>query len=229
MFEEQTDDTITLKRSHLYLVLFPLAFFVGLVVGYLAWGRGDAAAPEESDEQSIIRYQIPIEANDPQFGPEDAPITIIEYSDFECPYCRQYSEEVYPSLLEGYDGQIHYVFKNFPLTSIHDNALSAAEAAMCAQEQGAFWQMHDLLFAGELGQEFYEQYAAELDLDLEAFTACLDEHQTLELIQADYGYAIQLGVRSTPTFFINGIPLEGVRSYALFVQIIEGDLAGEFD
>ncbi len=100
---------------------------------------------------NIDRYEIDIAAHDPVFGPENAPVTIIEFSDFECPFCLRHFQETYPRLLENYEGQIRYIFKDLPLTSIHPNAFPAAIAAQCAFEQDAFWPYHDLLFAGSLG------------------------------------------------------------------------------
>ena len=254
---EENKDQVTFQRSHLYALLLPLAFVLGLSVGYLFWGRSpgtstttagttsgavsgneqgdsaDAASQAQSQTtgdsyQDIVRYEVPVD-DDPIIGPEDAPITIIEFSDFECPYCRQWFAQVYIRLRETYPDQIRFVYRDFPLTSIHPNAFSAAEAANCAGDQGAYWDYHDQLFnqALGLGKNAYQQYAEQLDLDLETFTACLDTRKYEEEIQADFDFAAQLGVRSTPTFFINGIALVGAQPFETFQQVIEKELAGE--
>jgi protein-disulfide isomerase len=254
-------DFITFRRSHLYALLLPLAFIVGLSVGYLFWGRsiagtstaalpdttsGAATVPETSSEQAetssgqatsqpqtqdtqeIVRYDVPVD-DDPFYGPEDAAITLIEFSDFECPFCRKWHAEVFQRLLETYPGQIRFVYRDFPLTSIHPNSFSAAEAANCAGDQGVYWPYHEQLFSMQLGlgKDAYQQYAEQLGIDMNTFNACIEDGKYKEEIQADFEYAAQLGVRSTPTFFINGIALVGAQSFEVFQQVIEKELAGE--
>lgn len=227
-------NTVTFKRSHLYALLLPLAFVVGLAAGYLFWGRDVAPAPAPSEAaaaaqpQDVQRYDIP-ENDDPVWGPEDAEITIVEFSDYECPYCRRWHVEVWPQIQEEYQGQVRLVYRDFPLTSIHANATPAAAAANCAGEQGFYWEFSERLFSMELGlsESAYEQYASELDLDMGAFTACLESGDQNEEIQADFEFAANLGVRSTPTFFVNGIPLVGAQPFDVFQNVIEQELAGE--
>jgi len=236
-----SDDRLVFKRSHLYSVLLPLAFVLGLSVGYLFWGRNpgpaqpvsQAAAPQQAQAQTqatqaVKRYDVPVD-DDPAIGPEDAPITLIEFSDFECPYCRRWHEEVYTRLRQEYPDQVRIVFRDFPLSSIHPNAVPAAEAANCANEQGAFWDFQDKLFSGEyeLGTEAYMQYAEDLGLDTQSFQECVDTGRYYDEVMADFEYASNLGVRSTPTFFLNGIPLVGAQPYEMFKQVIEQELAGE--
>lgn len=213
-----------LGTTRLLLLLLPVMFFLGLGAGYAVWGKaGSTPAPQ----QQVRRYSVPVD-DDPAIGPKDAPITLIEFSDYECPYCRRWHNEVYLRLMQEYGDKIRFVYRDFPLTSIHPNALPAAIAANCAYEQGAFWQFHDLLFTGGgLGESYYLQYANELGLDLEAFQACLDAEQSLQEVQADFNYAAALGVRSTPTFFLNGLPIVGAQPYEVFKQVIDKELAGE--
>ncbi len=212
------------KTTHVLLGLMPVMFALGLGMGYVLWGReGTTSAPQ----QQVRRYNVPVD-DDPAIGPTDAPITLIEFSDYECPYCRRWHNEVYVRLAKEYGDKIRFVYRDFPLTSIHPNALPAAVAANCAYEQGMFWEFHDLLFSGTgLGNAYYLQYANELGLDLEAFQACLDAERFQQEVQADFSYAAALGVRSTPTFFLNGIPIVGAQPYEVFKQIIEKELAGE--
>jgi protein-disulfide isomerase len=166
--------------------------------------------------------------DDPAIGPPDAPITIIEFSDFQCPYCKRWHNEVYGRLMQEYQGKVRVVFRDFPLSSIHPDAESAAEAADCANEQGAFWEYHDKLFNGDqLGQTVYLQYAQELGLDMDKFKTCVDTGRYKSEVAADYDYASNLGVRSTPTFFLNGLPIVGAQPYDVFKQVIEQELAGE--
>jgi protein-disulfide isomerase len=227
-------NTLVFKRSHLYAVLLPLTFIVGLSVGYLFWGRRPAVAQpqaaaqaQQQDQQNVQRYDVPVD-DDPALGPANAPITIIEFSDYECPYCRRWHTEVFNQLRQEYGDKIRFVYRDFPLSSIHPDAEPAAEAANCANEQGAFWQYHDLLFSGAgLSKEIYMQYAVQLGLDVQSFQTCIDSGRYSQEVQADYQYASQLGVRSTPTFFINGLPVVGAQPYDVFKQVIDQELAGE--
>jgi protein-disulfide isomerase len=185
-----------------------------------------AQAPAE-DEPQFIRYDVPSDGF-PSIGPADAPITIVEFSDYQCPYCRRWHEQVYEPLLAAYPGQIRLVYRHLPLTSIHPDAFSAAEAAMCAGEQNAYWQYHEKLFSSDsLGASVYIQYAQELSLDMTAFETCLSERRYQEAIQRDLDFAVNLGVRSTPTFFINGLAIVGAQPLSVFKQVIDQELAGE--
>lgn len=235
-------------RFNIYILLVPLAFIVGLLVGYGIWGRNvpgkttAAAQPQSAQPQAvgqsqptvqateqIKRYPVPVD-DDPSFGPADAPITIIEFSDYQCPFCRKWFDEVYARLKETYPDKVRFVYRDFPLTNIHPEAQPAAEAADCANEQGVFWEYHDKLFGGtlELGQEAYIQYASELGLDLTKFKQCLEERRYQKEVEADLEYAANLGVNSTPTFFINGIPIIGAQPFEVFKYVIDKELAGEF-
>ncbi len=256
MSENNDDSiTFRFKRTHFYAATVPLAFFAGLAVGFLQWGSqtpevattsntspqtqlaagADASTQEQviEEEQSIAeqinsieRYDIETNELDPSFGPEDALVTIIEFSDFECPFCKSYFEQTHPQLIANYEGQIRFVYKDLPLTSIHPNAAPASNAAMCAFEQEAFWPFHDLLFGGdlELGRASYEEYASHLGLDMQEFVLCLDEERYADVVQADMEYALEIGARSTPTFFINGIGLVGAQPFEVFAQIIDHEL-----
>ncbi len=232
------EDTITFRRSHLYMLLVPLAFVLGLGSGYLYWGRGGSAAnPAQAagaqssnaaaDSGEIPRYDVPVD-DDPSLGPADAPITIIEFSDYQCPFCEKFHNETFQRLLDAYPDQIRFVYRDFPLTSIHPNAVSAAEAANCAFEQGVFWEYHDLLFSMRRGlsQQAYSGYAEELGLDAADFQACLESGRFREEVQSDFEFAARLGVRSTPTFFVNGLAVVGAQPFEVFQQVIDQELAG---
>jgi protein-disulfide isomerase len=176
----------------------------------------------------VIRYDIPVD-DDPTHGPDDAPITLIEFSDYECPFCKKWNVEVYPRLTEKYGDQIRFVFRDFPLYSIHPNAIPAAEAAQCANEYGKYWEFHDLLFLSgkTLSRESYLAHAKQLDIDPAAFQTCVDERRYQQEVEADYKFASELGIQSTPTFFINGLAIVGAQPFEVFERIIDMELAGE--
>jgi protein-disulfide isomerase len=235
------EDTVTFKRSHFYAVLTVLAFAAGILLGYVAWGMEPAgetaqvvnqssppvAEAPATQEPQYRRYDIPIEAAY-ALGPADAPITLVEFSDYQCPFCRRWHDEVYEALLAAYPGRIRFVYRHLPLTSIHPDAFSAAEAAMCAGEQDAYWQFHEKLFSNEtLGNSVYVQYAQDLGLDMKTFESCISDRKYQEAIQADADFAIDLGIRSTPTFFINGLAIVGAQPLDVFKQVIDKELAGE--
>lgn len=184
-------------------------------------------AGQDAPTEEPVRYEIEILDTDPAYGPEDALITIIEYSDFECAFCQRHFQETYDQINDAYEGQFRYIFKHFPLTSIHPNALPAAVASLCADEQEAFWPFHDYLFSNELGlnKEAYLEYAERLSLDMDEFTTCVEENRYEAQILADMQTAVDLGVRSTPTFFINGFAVEGAYPFDVFAEIIDDELA----
>jgi len=241
--------TITLRRWHLYALVMPMIFIIGLGLGFLARGwvqpvsetsavsaasSNPASAAAQTNPQApvetqqVVRYEVPVD-DDPILGSQDAPITIVEFSDYECPYCRQWHSEVYTQLLDAYGDQIRFVYRDFPLESIHASARPAAEAANCALEQGEFWDYHDKLFSMELGlsSEAYQEYATQLELDTDEFQECIDSGRYQEEVQSDFEFAANLGVRSTPTFFVNGIAVVGAQPFEVFQQVIERELAGE--
>ena len=159
--------------------------------------------------------------DDPFMGPPDAPVTLIEFSDFQCPYCRRV-QGVLKRLMTAYHGQLKLVFRDFPLRQIHPEAQKAAEAAQCANDQGQFWQYHDRLFAAtELGVGDLKQYAAELGLDAEQFNTCLDSEKYSQEVQADIDDALAVGVNATPWFFVNGLPISGAVPFERFVEMVD--------
>jgi protein-disulfide isomerase len=163
--------------------------------------------------------------DDPFMGPQDAPVTLVEFSDFQCPYCRSV-QSVLKRLMTAYHGQLKLVFRDFPLRQIHPEAQKAAEAAQCANDQGQFWQYHDRLFAvTELGGEALKQYAVELGLDAEQFDTCLDSEKYSQEVQNDIDDAIAVGVNATPSFFVNGLPINGAVPFERFVEMVELALA----
>lgn len=238
--EEVTPDAeefVTFKRSHFYSVLVILAFGVGILVGYVIWGRGTTAqaaqqpsgqiAEAPTTEPQFVRYDIPTEGY-PSFGPADAPITIVEFSDFQCPFCRRFHDDTYQALLDAYPNQIRFVYRNLPLTSIHPDAMPSAVASLCANDQNAYWDYHEKLFSSEaLDEATFIEYATDLSLNVDEFTACLSSGKHDEFIQQDMDFALGLGIQSTPTFFINGLAIVGAQPLSSFQQLIDQELAGE--
>ena len=171
--------------------------------------------------------RFPVDAGDsPSKGPADAPITIVEYSDFQCPFCSR----VLPSLEkvhENYGDKVRVAFRQFPLRSIHPQAQKAAEASLCANDQGKFWEMHDAMFADQQGLAIdkLKEKAAALELDGEAFAECLDSGRYADTVEADLRSGSAAGVSGTPALFINGRMLSGAQPYEAFAKIIDDELA----
>jgi len=238
--------SIRVRNELFFAILIPIIFILGLFTGYVWRGRdtealavemmdaliaqaeGPADAAPAQAQGEPVRYDVPID-DDPVMGPDDAPVTIIEFSDFQCPYCTQWHNEVFARLIADYGDKIRFVYRDFPLTNIHPEAFPAAEAANCAGEQNMYWEFHDLLFSNgpnALSAENYVVYAESLDLDLEDFKECVDSGRYKDEVQGDIDFAANLGIRSTPTFFINGLAVVGAQPYEVFQRLIDRELAG---
>jgi protein-disulfide isomerase len=149
----------------------------------------------------------------PALGNADAPITIIEFSDYQCPFCKRHFENTLSELKTSYinTGKVRYVFRDFPLDSIHPYARKAAEAAHCAGDQAKFWEMHDVMFTNqaELMQDNLKGFALDMKLDVEAFSACLDSGKYAKTVEADLAAGSAAGVTGTPKFFIGKAKPDG--------------------
>ena len=167
----------------------------------------------------------------PSLGEPNSPVTIVEMTDYECPFCRRHHSQVMSLVLAEYGDRIRYVTINFPLTSIHPLAFAAAQAAECVHNQGLFWQYNDALFAATdpLVPDTLTALAAGLDVDMEAFTQCVNSTATQELVVRDIQDGQRFGVTGTPTFFINGKKLVGARPIEVFRQAIDAELAAAGD
>jgi protein-disulfide isomerase len=164
----------------------------------------------------LFELSIPVSATDHVIGPAHAPVTVVEYGDFECPNCRQAAPAV-KNLLAHFDERVRFAFRHFPLEEVHPHALHAAEAAEIAGAQGKFWQMHDLLFENQAHMKLAQLhgYAERLQLDLARYTAEMDDHIYLQRIREHQESGRRSGVRGTPTFFVNGLIQDvsfGIRS-----------------
>jgi len=162
----------------------------------------------------------------PSKGSEAAPVTIVEFSDFQCPYCSRVNPSI-DRVLENYGERVRVVFRQFPLNSIHPEAQKAAEASLCADAQGKFWEMHDVMFEEQksLGVDQLKEKAARLGLDAEAFGACLDSDEYAEAVAADLRSGASMGVTGTPAMFINGRFLNGAVPYEQLAAIVDEELA----
>jgi len=158
-------------------------------------------------------------------GSPKAPVMIVEFSEFQCPYCQSVQPTL-AGLLAKYKGQVGVSFRDFPLRQIHPQAQAAAEAARCAGDQGKFWEYHDLLFAasGKLDSASLVQYAKNAAINESAFKTCLDSGKFRAAIEQDVQEGRRLGVTGTPAFFINGIFTSGAKSAAAFEKIIDAEL-----
>jgi protein-disulfide isomerase len=185
-----------------------------------AASRAAAAPARPSGPDPARAYNLP-PGKSPVKGPEDAPITIVEFSDYQCPFCAR-SEPLVQEAITAYPTQAKLVFKHYPLTSIHPQAMPAALAAAAAQKQGKFWEMHEKLFANQraLAPEQLTQYARELGLDMKQFEADMKSDEVKAMVQDDIALAQRVGVRGTPTIFVNGRILQQ-RSLDGFKQIID--------
>jgi protein-disulfide isomerase len=175
--------------------------------------------PRQAGPDAARAYNLPV-GKSPVKGPADAPVTIVEFSDYQCPFCAR-SEPLVKQALAAYPTQVRLVYKHFPLTAIHPQALPAALAAAAAQKQGKFWEMHEKLFANQqaLAPEQIQQYARQIGLDMEQFNADLQSDDVKAMVQEDAQLAERAGVRGTPTIFINGKVLQN-RSLDGFKEMI---------
>jgi len=168
-------------------------------------------------------------------GNPDAPVTMIEFSDYQCPFCLRYFNDTLEKVKANYveTGKVFYVFKDFPITQIHPQAPKAAEAAECAGEQGQYWAMHDRLFQGQQAEwnqnpdavNIFKGYAEELGLDMDAFNDCFDSGKYADEVAADLDEGLRAGVTGTPSFFINGQMVSGAQPYEVFEQVLNAALA----
>ncbi|HVP66300.1 MAG TPA: thioredoxin domain-containing protein [Anaeromyxobacteraceae bacterium] len=166
-----------------------------------------------------------VEAKGPARGPDKAPIVIVEFSDFECPYCGR-AEQTVAEVFRAYPDKVRLVYRDFPLP-MHPNAPKAAEAAHCAGDQGKYWEMHSKLFANQRALEAPElkAYAKELKLDQAKFDKCLDSGEKAKLVEENHKAGSDLGVTGTPAFFVNGMLVNGAQPFEAFKELIDAELA----
>lgn len=200
------------------VILAIVGLFVGLV--YLGSGKPPVTTLATAVSESTDRIK----------GPNTAKVTLVEYSDFECPACAQY-EPILKQLLETYEKELRLVYRHYPLVQIHPQALPSAQASEAAHKQGKFWEMHEILFdrqsawsKAEEPLDLFISYAKELGLDESKFTADMESSDVEEKITADMAGAIGSGITGTPTFFLNGKKISP-RSFDEFKNLIDTEIS----
>jgi len=174
-----------------------------------------------------MTLKTPVGPNDHAIGPADAPATLVQYGDYQCPSCGR-AYPIVKALQARFGQRLRFVFRNMPLTNAHPQAELAAEAAEAAALQGKFWHMHDLLYEhqAELGPEFVEKAAARLHLDLDAFNNAIESGQVRGRVQDDFMDGVHSGVKGTPTFFLNGTRFDDSWDEETLSAAIESAIAG---
>ncbi len=209
--KEKKDETITIKKSTLWQIttfLFAALFLLSVFGVFNGNGKViKEIIPSDNVPSASGNLKIEIENNDPVLGDKNAEISIVEFSDFQCPFCeRAFSGAVTDFKLSSYfsDGKVNLIYKQFPLTSIHPYAQKAAEASLCAKEQEKFWEYHDLLFANQeaLDETSLKNYASQLELDTSKFNNCLDNNEKEAEVKKETQQAVDAGGRGTPYFVI---------------------------
>ena len=179
--------------------------------------------PEQKTEERInSKVELTVAESDHIRGNPAAPITIIEFSDFQCPFCLKFHPTM-KQILENYPDQVRWVYRHFPLDSIHSEARPSAEASECAAEQGKFWEFTDGLFdnQSELGPTLYKELARNLGLDLVQFDDCVFSRRYKDRVEADLQEGIKAGVKGTPGSFINGEEIPGAVPYEYLKAAVE--------
>lgn len=223
------------KKIRVLTVLVSLALllsvlsFAGTVMTYSKLKAGSAAADSDGaaagDNPSA---KVAVSADDdPVMGNKNAPVTVISFTDFQCPYCARFVLQTFPQIKKNFidTGKVKFVLRDFPLP-FHEFSAKAHEAAECADDQSKFWEMHDLLFSNQdkLSITDLKGYAKSLGLDQTKFDSCLDSGKYTSEIQKDISDGAAAGVSGTPSFFINGQMLVGAQPYSAFEQAINAAL-----
>jgi protein-disulfide isomerase len=193
---------------------------------YVTQLRSSAGVNVEFPYPELPRVDIPIVEHDPVKGSANAPVTIVQFAEYQCYYCNRVSPTL-DQLLETYDGKVKVVFKDFPLSN-HGRAVPAAVAAHCAGEQDKYWEMNRVMLGNQqaLADADLSRYARDLGIDVDRFQDCLASGRYESTIQADMEIGQSIGVEATPTFFVNGILVAGAQPYERFSSLVERELGG---
>ncbi len=220
--------TLVFTLANLYMV-FDLNGKLDSITGKVTVGHDIQPAPTQQSvpkPQQPSRVQVSID-DDPIRGLNDAPVTIIEFSDFQCPYCGRFFAQTMPLIEKNYimTGKVRLIYRDFPL-SFHQYAEKAAEAARCAGEQGKYWEYHDTLFNNQAALDItsLEKYARKLALNETTFNSYLNSGRMAPRVQKDLNDGLNYNISGTPTFFVNGVEVVGAQPYGVFEQVIDGEL-----
>jgi protein-disulfide isomerase len=224
-------ETVELKKESLYKFSI-VALALLLTISIFTGGFSGKSTGEVVKEKLPAMENDPIDMNqliedDSVRGDKNAPVTIVEFSDYECPFCARFYADAYQQIKSVYidTGKVKFVYRDFPL-SFHQNAKKAAEAAECAGEQGMYFEMHDKLFENGVseGVDSYKKYAMEIGLDQEQFDSCLDSGAMASEVQKDFMDGQKAGVKGTPAFIINGELISGAQPFSVFQETIDSFL-----
>lgn len=247
---QELSPVITIARTTLnYIIIAVVFLLVGIFIGaysafrvertYRSWvSDAIASAMAEQDFTALLNASRPPSMDNPDsrftvsaasdhiLGSPDAPIIMVEFGDFNCGFCRRFYDETLPQLIENYGDRMQFIYRDYPILA--ESSVTAAVAARCAGEQGAFWEYHDLLYEN---QGLFNQVggfaalAGQLNLDVDSFNTCVDDQRYLSGVVTDYQEGQSFGIRGTPAFFINGRPISGAQPYEVFAGVIEEELA----
>lgn len=240
-------DEITIRKSTYNRILagiVVMAVVLSFTLGFMVGNGGKATvtgALVAAQQQPLVQQpgapsRVQVSADDdPAIGDAGAKVTIIEFSDFQCPFCGRFYEQTLPQIKDNYvkTGKARLVYRDFPLDSIHPEAIPGALAAGCANEQGKFWEYHDKIFGNQqsMNGASYKAWAAELGLNTEQFSQCYDSKKYQSEVEKDFNDGTAAGVSGTPTFYI-GSPqkgyqeIVGAQPYSVIKQAIDQELAG---
>ncbi len=240
-------DVLLVRRTTIHYVVIAIVFLiVGILIGtaFNQRATGSEVTPEMISTAvaavvgNSLRTQgaappaAPAKVNvsaddDPSWGPQNAPVTIIEFSDFQCPFCGRFHRDTYDQIRKNYSGKIRFVYRDFPIVQLHPYAEISAQAADCVNEQGQFWPYHDLLLSNQdiSGASDLRRFAAQLGIDMSTYDDCVRTQRYQQEVAKDLQDGTGYGVQGTPTFFINGQPLVGAQPYVAFASVIDAELA----
>ena len=230
--KQPADDAVMMPRTMFnYLVIALVFFVVGIVTGAVSFSQArgtDADTIERIVAEAVAGLEAGSTADsgndmselvddDPSIGDDDAPVVIVEFSAYACPYCGRHFNETVDPLLDNYGEHIRYVYRDYP-TINPQVSFPAAMAANCARDQGAFWEYHDALFnnQNQLGDDFFRQLAADLELDTGQFNNCLTDETYYDEVNNDYLDGLVNNISGTPSFYINGEFYSGALPYEFF-------------
>lgn len=247
MYEEQISINKTTYKKLIY-TLIGLGLILSFLVGYQV-GNFDSSIPtigasldsqiqnsQASPSPTNSLVQISFDDN-PILGDKNAPITIVEFGDYQCPFCKRFHQETLPDLKSNYidKGIVNLVWMDFPLESIHQNAVVTSIAGECAEEQGYFWELHDRMFVEQenwqglptsIAINDFKRYASEIGMNENDFNSCLDSEKYKQKVMDDFSYGSRTGISGTPAFFVGNqqvgfVLITGAQPYSVFESVIE--------
>ena len=229
------DETITMKKTTIWQIatgVLAVLLIISIFTG--GFGRKEVnVANNNAGNDEIPTGIANVNAedyvdDDPSLGNKNAPVTIVEFSDFQCPYCSRFRTQTFDQIKEQYidTGKVRFVYRDFPLSSIHPIAQKAAEASECADEQNKFWEYHDKIFLNQpsLSVDNLKLWAKELSLDIAKFNSCLDSGKYANEVKKDLSDATKVGGQGTPYFLVGNTQLSGAYPFDAFKQAIDAQL-----